>query len=54
MLKYGLAIILTFIGFKMIVAPFYHIESVFSLIIIAGVLIGSVLLSVLLAKKPLE
>ena len=52
MLKYGLAIILTFIGFKMIVAPFYHMESVFSLIIIAGVLIGSVLLSVILAKKP--
>ena len=52
MLKYGLAIILTFIGFKMIVAPFYHMESVFSLIIIAGVLIGSVLLSIILAKKP--
>jgi len=52
MLKYGLAIILAFIGFKMIVAPFCHIESVFSLIIIAGVLLSSVLLSVLLARKP--
>lgn len=52
MLKYGLAIILSFIGFKMIIAPFYHLESVFSLIIIAGVLLGSVLLSLLLAKKP--
>ena len=54
MLKYGLAIILSFIGFKMIVAPFYHIESVFSLIIIGGILLGSVLLSVLLTKKPLK
>lgn len=51
MLKYGLAIILSFIGIKMIIAPFYHVESVFSLIIIAGVLLGSVLLSVVLAKK---
>jgi tellurite resistance protein TerC len=51
MLKYGLAVILAFIGLKMIVAPFYHIESVFSLIIIAGVLLGSVLLSVILARK---
>lgn len=52
MLKYGLAIILSFIGFKMIIAPFFHIESVFSLIVIGGILIGSVLLSVFLAKKP--
>lgn len=51
MLKYGLAVILAFIGLKMIVAPFYHIESVFSLIIIASVLLGSVLLSVILARK---
>ncbi|RZL38574.1 MAG: hypothetical protein EOP00_28450, partial [Pedobacter sp.] len=51
MLKYGLAIILTFIGVKMIIAPFYHVESIFSLIIIAGVLLGSVLLSVLFVKK---
>ena len=51
MLKYGLAIILTFIGLKMIVAPFYHVESVFSLIIIGGILIGSVLLSALFAEK---
>lgn len=51
MLKYGLAIILTFIGLKMIVAPFYHVESVFSLIIIGGILIGSVVLSALFAEK---
>jgi len=52
MLQYGLAIILSFIGFKMIISPFFHVESVFSLIIIGGILIGSVLLSIFLAKKP--
>ncbi len=52
MLKYGLAIILSFIGLKMIIAPFYHMQSIFSLIIIGGILIGSVLLSILIAKKP--
>ncbi len=46
-LQYGLAIILSFIGVKMIIAPFYHIDSIYSLIIIAGVLGISVLASVL-------
>ena len=54
MLKYGLAIILSFIGIKMIVAPFYHIDSIFSLIIIGGILLGSVLLSIIVARKPSE
>lgn len=45
-LKYGLAIILFFIGIKMVISPFYHVESVFSLLIIAGVLILSVIISV--------
>ncbi|HKG05084.1 MAG TPA: TerC/Alx family metal homeostasis membrane protein [Pedobacter sp.] len=50
-LKYGLAIILSFIGLKMIIAPFYHIESVYSLIVIGAVLILSVLLSVMFPEK---
>ncbi|CAM3898637.1 MULTISPECIES: TerC/Alx family metal homeostasis membrane protein [Flavobacterium] len=50
-LPYGLAIILSFIGVKMIIAPFYHIESVISLIIIGGVLLISVILSVLFPTK---
>lgn len=50
-LSYGLAIILSFIGFKMIIAPFYHIESVVSLMVIAGVLILSVVLSLLYPGK---
>jgi tellurite resistance protein TerC len=50
-LKYGLAIILSFIGIKMIIAPFFHIESIYSLIVIGGVLILSVLLSLMFPEK---
>jgi TerC family integral membrane protein len=50
-LQYGLAIILSFIGVKMIIAPFYHIESVYSLIVIAGILVISVVLSILMPEK---
>ncbi|PXY43086.1 TerC/Alx family metal homeostasis membrane protein [Flavobacterium hydrophilum] len=49
-LQYGLAIILSFIGVKMIIAPFYHIESIYSLIVIGGILVISVLLSILLPE----
>lgn len=45
-LPYGLAIVLSFIGVKMIIAPFYHIESVHSLIVIISVLLISVIASV--------
>lgn len=50
-LKYGLAIILSFIGVKMVISPIYHIESITSLIVVAGVLILSVLASVLFPDK---
>lgn len=50
-LKYGLAIILSFIGLKMIIAPFYHIESVYSLLVIGGVLILSVVLSIIFPEE---
>lgn len=50
-LKYGLAIILSFIGVKMIISPFVHIESVVSLSVIGGVLLLSVLASLLFAPK---
>lgn len=44
-LKYGLAFVLSFIGIKMIVAPFYHIESVVSLLIVGCALLLSVIAS---------
>jgi tellurite resistance protein TerC len=53
-LQYGLAIILSFIGIKMIIAPFYHIDSVYSLIVIGGVLAISVIASVLLPQSKEE
>ncbi len=51
-LKYGLAIILTFIGIKMVIGPFYHIPSPVSLMVVGGVLILSVIISLLFPDKP--
>lgn len=48
LLKYGLAIILAFIGLKMLIAPVYHISSPVSLAIVGGVLVVSTVASVLL------
>lgn len=44
-LHYGLAIILAFIGAKMLISPFYHISSPVSLIIVGGILVVSVIIS---------
>lgn len=49
-LQYGLAIILSFIGIKMIISPFYHIDSIYSLLVIGGVLLISVLASILMPE----
>ena len=50
-LQYGLAIILAFIGLKMVISPFYHIESAHSLIVVGGVLLLSVIVSLLFPDK---
>jgi len=50
-LKYGLAVILAFIGLKMVVSPLYHISSPLSLSIVGGVLALSFLASVLFPAK---
>ena len=50
-LTYGLAFILSFIGIKMIIAPFYHIDSVYSLMVIGGILVLSVLASIMFPNK---
>ena len=50
-LKYGLAIILAFIGLKMVVAPLYHVSSPVSLSIVAGVLLLSLLASLLFPEE---
>ena len=52
-LSYGLSIILTFIGIKMLIGPWFHISSVISLSVVGSVLIGAVLISVLFPdEKP--
>ncbi|RZK80733.1 MAG: TerC/Alx family metal homeostasis membrane protein, partial [Pedobacter sp.] len=51
LLKYGLAIILSFIGVKMVIAPIYHISSPLSLSIVGGVLILSVIASLIFVPK---
>lgn len=51
-LKYGLAVILTFIGIKMVIAPIYHISSPVSLTVVASVLLLSTFISLLI--KPEE
>lgn len=50
-LKYGLAIILAFIGVKMVISPLYHIESIHSLMVVGGVLVLSVLASLMFPEK---
>ncbi len=51
-LSYGLSIILTFIGIKMLIAPWIHISSPVSLGIVAGVLIISVIVSLIFKEEP--
>jgi tellurite resistance protein TerC len=50
-LPYGLAVILTFIGVKMLIAPWIHISSPISLGIVGGVLVFSVILSLIFPDK---
>lgn len=53
-LPYGLSIILAFIGAKMLVSPIYHIESTLSLLVVVGILVVSVVLSLLIKSKDDE
>ena len=50
-LHYGLAVILAFIGVKMLVSPIWHISSPVSLLVVAGILIVSVGVSLLFPAK---
>jgi tellurite resistance protein TerC len=51
LLKYGLAMVLTFIGAKMLIAPWYHVPTPASLAIVAVILASSVIAS-LIATRP--
>lgn len=50
-LKYGVALILLFVGIKMLISNFYHIPTEISLVVIIFLIAGSILLSIL-KKKP--
>jgi tellurite resistance protein TerC len=49
-LKYGLALVLVFIGSKMLIAPWFHLPIGLSLLIVAGLLGGSLVLPQLLRR----
>lgn len=50
LLKYGLAIVLVFIGGKMLVMPWFHMPIQWSLAIVGSIILISVLLSLVLVK----
>ncbi|MFT3850022.1 MAG: TerC family protein [Propionivibrio sp.] len=51
LLKYGLAIVLVFIGGKMLAVPWFHIPIQWSLSIVGSIILISVVLSLALSKK---
>jgi tellurite resistance protein TerC len=53
-LKYGLAFILSFIGLKMLIAPFYHVEASTSLLIVLGALLLAVLASLIWKEETTQ
>jgi tellurite resistance protein TerC len=53
-IKYGLSAILVFVGVKMVIAGFYKIPIVYSLLTILGILLISVLISILFPQKKVE
>lgn len=53
-LKYGLAVILTFVGVKLLIAELYHIPNFLSLGVIAGALAVSIVASLLFGPREQE
>jgi tellurite resistance protein TerC len=51
LLKYGLAMVLTFIGTKMLIMPWYHMPVQASLTVVAVLIAGSCIASLVVARK---
>lgn len=51
MLKYGLAVILTFIGVKMLLMDIYHIPTIISLGTVATILVATLVINVIVNKR---
>ena len=49
-LKYGIALILAFVGLKMVLSSVVHLPIWLSLLVIAGILAGSIIVSIYLQK----
>ncbi|WP_034295559.1 TerC family protein [Herbaspirillum sp. RV1423] len=50
-LKYGLALVLVFVGGKMLLAYWFHIPVMMSLLVVAAILLASVVVSLVLSRK---
>jgi tellurite resistance protein TerC len=50
-LKVGLSIVLVFIGAKMLIGHWHHIPTTFSLIVVAGIIIASIVVSMIVGRK---
>jgi tellurite resistance protein TerC len=53
-LKLGLAVVLSFVGVKMVLADIYHIPTTLSLVVIAGVLATAIVASVVRSRRLVE
>lgn len=51
LLKYGLALVLTFIGAKMLIAPWHHIPTATSLLVVAVILTASISASLISTRR---
>lgn len=51
MLKYGLSVILVFIGFKMLIMDLYHIPIAVSLSVVAGILVLTLVINILVNRR---
>ena len=51
MLKYGLSVILVFIGFKMLIMDLYHIPIAVSLSVVAGILVLTLVINVVVNRR---
>jgi tellurite resistance protein TerC len=50
-LKFGLSLVLVFIGAKMLVRSIFHIPTWISLVIVVGLILASILMSVIMARR---
>jgi tellurite resistance protein TerC len=49
-IKYGLAVVLVFIGGKMLLTDLYHVPTLISLVVVASAITGSIGFSILRAR----